>query len=99
MAGTKGFDESKDVVLIEYGVTDLPEGQAIRLQVKSYDGAEPKLEILKMVKRKSGEYTPAKGIRLSLAEARAVLELITEEPWRWDDFEQAPLRKKTKISS
>lgn len=99
MAGTKGFDETKDVVLIEYGVRDLPEGQAIRLQVKSYDGAEPKLEILKMVKRKSGEYTPAKGLRLSLSEARAVLELITEELWQWGDFEDAPSRKKSKTST
>lgn len=96
MSGTKGFDPAKDKLLIEYGVRDLSSGQAVRLQVKSYDGAEPKLEILKMVRRKDGEYTPAKGIRLSLEEAHAVLELLTEQPFVWKDFEDVPTIKRPK---
>jgi hypothetical protein len=98
MAGTKGFDETKDKLLVDYGVRDLPSGQAIRLQVKSYDGAEPKLEILKMVRRKNGEYTPAKGIRLSLEEAHAVLELVTDETFEWNDLDEVPTRKRTKTT-
>lgn len=93
MAGTSGFDPTKDKLLVEYGVRDLSGGQAIRLQVKSYDGAEPKLEILKMVKRKNGEYTPAKGLRLSLEEAQAVLEMITDDVFVWPDLQDVPVRK------
>ena len=93
MAGTKGFDPEKDRLLIDYGTEDLEGSRAVRLQVKSYDGAEPKLEILKMARKKDGSYTPAKGMRLSLDEARTMVEMIMGIHLRWEDFADEPVRK------
>jgi hypothetical protein len=50
------------------------------------------------MRRKNGEYTPAKGIRLSLEEAHAVLELVTDETFEWNDLDEVPTRKRTKTT-